>query len=111
MPSAIILTVYALAVARVTRLVTSDKITEGIRYRFVASRLRRKYGVSPTAEQMGSPPMLAYLIMCPWCISIWIGAALAPFVALWGTRPWLWAPAFALAASYVSGFLAQREGQ
>jgi hypothetical protein len=111
MPSAIILTLYVLAVARVSRLITSDKLTEKWRYRFVASRFRRAYGPDPGAEQMAQPPLLAYLAMCPWCISIWVGAVAAPVVALWGRSPWVWAPAFALAASYVTGFLAQREGQ
>lgn len=125
MHSAIILVVYALAVARITRMVTDDRLFNKPRgavivrawtraYPVVKSKPagpeRRDLLVSVMTNHATMPPMLAYLIVCPWCVSIWIGALVAPLAWLWGTRPWFAIPAVALAFSHVSGFLATREG-
>lgn len=65
------LIVSALAVYRLTRLITADVVTE---------RLRRPF------ERRGE--RWAYFITCPWCTSVWIAAGwalllwLAPTVAL-----------------------------
>lgn len=48
-----------LAAARLTRLITEDKITEPIRDEIV--------GRAPSSR-------LAYLVTCPRCVSIWAGA-------------------------------------
>ncbi len=50
---------------------------------------------------------LAYLWECDWCASAWIGAALTYATWRW-TETMLWVTA-ALAASAVTGLLAQRE--
>lgn len=124
MLSPIILVVYALAVARLTRMITADKILERPRVAFVKWAWRRSYSwikaeakedrnkalAAVMANHADRPPMLAYLAFCPWCVSIWIGAGTAPLVWLWGARPWLFVPALALALSYVTGFLATHEG-
>jgi hypothetical protein len=123
--------VYALAVARVTRLITSDKITERPRLVFVHWRYRKahpwidnidKEMLSPFSQaqlrkenlrlamEQNPPPLLAYMAMCPWCVSIYAGAITAPIVWFWGTSPWLVVPGLALAFSYLAGFLAQHEG-
>lgn len=52
---------------------------------------------------------IAYLVTCPWCVSIYIGAGVAWFYvwALGGTWPYgalIW-----LSSSAVTGLLAQRE--
>lgn len=124
MHSAIALLVYALAVARVTRLINSDVLLDGPRDHLVAWAWRRKYGMgqagqrSPeglgyrpaweTAREVGAvEPRLAYLITCPWCASIYVGAVAALLVWLAGGSPWLFVPALALAFSYVTGYLAQ----
>ncbi len=52
------LAVDALAAARVTRLVTEDKITEPIR----------------TYVQSLGVPRLEYLVSCQACVSVWAGA-------------------------------------
>lgn len=115
MPVAIIV-VYALAVARVTRLVTTDKLTLPPRRAVVDWAVRRRYGFVPIrneellAEIADNPPALAYLVNCPWCVSVYVGAAVAPLAWAWGTRWWLLVPALALAFSYVTGFLASKEG-
>jgi hypothetical protein len=123
--------VYALAVARVTRLIASDKLTEKPRLAFVHWRYRRAFPwidninkelLSPFSQvelrrqnlrlamEQNPPPLLAYMAMCPWCVSIYAGAIAAPLVWFRGTSPWLVVPALALAFSYLAGFLAQHEG-
>lgn len=78
----------ALAVARLTRLVTEDTITE------------------PLRERLSDRERLHYLITCPWCSSPYIaaGALLARRFA-----PGLWDPlARVLAFSEVAGLIAER---
>lgn len=59
------LAVGALAVARLTRLATEDKITERLRERLAAAASGR----------------LAYFVTCPWCVSMWLAAGWAVFVS------------------------------
>jgi hypothetical protein len=88
----IILTV--LAVARVTRLITDDRI------------LNRPRGVVARWLDVRGWDEMAYLIFCPWCMSVYVGAAAAGAWYAWGeTMPFM-AVTLALAASYVTGFLA-----
>lgn len=130
MTSAAVLLVYALAVARVTRLINEDVLLNGPRDRLVSWAWARKYGtgtVGPTsisepfvgygaqavplwqaARQGGAlEPKLAYLITCPWCASIYVWAVAAPLWYWLGGSPWVLVPAAALAFSYIAGFLAQ----
>lgn len=86
------LVIYALAVARVTSLITLDEITHTARRRIVRSLPLRPWATWPE-----------YLITCPWCASIWIGAFAAPFVYWHVGSPWLQLPALALAFSQVAG--------
>ena len=106
-----LIVVYALAVARVTRLIVADKLTEGPRERLADAAWRRRYADFWThAKADNAPePLLAYLITCPWCASIYVAAVAAPLAYFWGTSPWLLVPALALAFSYVTGFLAGKE--
>jgi hypothetical protein len=91
-----VLAVTALAVARITRLITTDYLTAGPR-----SRLIRRLGVDHK---------VSYLITCPWCASVWVGAVVAPAAYWWGGHAWFWLPASALAYSHVAGLLAGMEG-
>lgn len=135
MHPALTLAVFALAVARATRLITSDRITEAPR-RWLSIRLwapkiyrsdvtYRWPFASGTAEEIrdgqrvvaaerldagGDPPLSVYLLSCPWCASLWLAAAAAPLWYWLGSSPWLLVPAAALAFSYVTGFLASKEG-
>ncbi|WP_280366158.1 hypothetical protein [Nocardia wallacei] len=87
--TALILAAWVLAVARLTRLVTRDKLTEPIR--------------SALVERLGSGSQLTYLVHCTWCTSIWVAFASAPAaVALTGVSWWL-LPVLALAASHLIG--------
>lgn len=55
----------AAATARLARLVAKDSIFDAARLRYVRAMDER------------NRPMLAELAVCPWCISVWIGAAVA----------------------------------
>lgn len=94
--TAITLVLAALATARLTRLVTSDRLTQAPRH-WVVRRLPE-----------GS--LLAYLVVCDWCVSVYVGGAVAVAGAVAGAWPWTWAAPAALAFSYVAGWLAAREG-
>lgn len=110
MTPAITFLIYALAVARITTLINEDRVTRAPRDRFLAWSWRRAWG--PDADEIrdmgGDPPLLAYLIECPWCVSIYVGAVAAPLWYWLGTSPWLLVPAVALAFSYITGYLASR---
>lgn len=92
----IVLTV--LAVARVTRFITTDVLIETPRNAVLRWLVRD--------ERTTFAHKLAYLISCDWCSSIYVGAGAACAYAVWGeTMPFM-AVTLALAASYVTGFLA-----
>jgi len=130
MTPAISLLMFALAVARVTRLINEDALLDGPRARAVAWAWRRRYGAAITsarredgeiigqfpawrvAQMAGAlEPKVAYLIGCPWCASIYVGAVAAPLWYWAGLSPWCLVPAAALAFSYVTGLLAQVGGK
>lgn len=79
----------ALAVARITRLITKDKIAEPLRDRWAA-----RYVAS---DQM------SYLITCPWCVSVYV--ALAVSAARAAVPGWRYL-ARALASSQIAGLIA-----
>ena len=126
MHPALTFAVFALAVARVTRLVTADRITEAPRV-WLVDRLwgRTLVGLWPTSPPAharvygrreavkrrldgGDPPLAAYLVTCPWCVSTYVGAVAAPLWYYLGSSPWLLIPAAALAFSHVTGFLSSK---
>ena len=82
-----------LATSRITRLVTDDMITERPRT-WVLSKLHPDH-------------LPAYLVTCPWCVSVYAGAAAGTAWWAWGDTRVFTAAVGALAASYVAGFLAQ----
>lgn len=84
-----------LATARVTRLVTEDAILERPRT-WVLSKLHPDH-------------LPAYLVTCPWCVSVYAGAALAGAWWAWGDTRVFTAAVAALAASHIAGFLAGKE--
>lgn len=81
----------SLAVYRGTLLVTGDRITRTPR-RWLRARLNEEGRV-------------AYLLECPWCVSIYLGTIGAAVAWAWPDGWWRW-PALALAASGVTGLLA-----
>jgi hypothetical protein len=104
----------ALAVARLTRLVVGDTITEPVRER-VLEWVYRRAGDEQAAPVTGwteyahtdpEAPKLATLISCPWCVSVYFGMGVSlarRYVPGWDLAAW------ALAASEVAGLVASRE--
>ena len=98
----LLLFVTALAAARITRLITADKISEPIREWIVRKR--------------GPESQISYLIYCRWCtglyasivasICVWFGAGLRHLMPVSG---WFAIPALALAFSYLIGLLVRAE--
>ena len=97
MPVLVWFVVYALAVARITGLITTDEITRAPR----DAVLRRLDDTNRWHQA------LATLITCQWCASIWVAAATAPLAWWHGASPWVAIPAVALAASQVTGVLSR----
>jgi hypothetical protein len=82
------LVVSALAVYRLTRLITDDLITEPLR---------------KAIEHLGEP--WATGIECAWCVSVWVCAG---SVAMWLLIPALWhVLAVVLALSAVAGLITE----
>jgi len=93
--------IYAIeiiAFARLVVLLTSDMITARPRDAFVTALKERGH------------QMLAYLFLCPWCISIWLAIPAAPIIYAYGDSPWLYVPALGLALSAAAGALARVKG-
>ncbi|MCX0246421.1 hypothetical protein [Streptomyces drozdowiczii] len=84
-----------LAAARLTRLVTRDRITQAPR----EWALRR----------LPDGHLLAYLVMCDWCVSVYVGAVTATAWVVWGDERLFIGITAALAMSHVTGWLAARE--
>lgn len=79
----------ALAVQRVTRLVTKDEVTAGLRDRVA----------------LNGPDKLAYLVSCPFCVSVYAGAAASLARTVF---PRAWRPlAYALALSAATSLKAE----
>lgn len=85
------LTIGALAVHRLTRLVTEDEVARPLRERLSGDGTTR----------------LAYFLTCPWCVSIWVAAGWA---ALTASAPAVAVPAgTVLAWSSAAGLLTSLE--
>jgi len=89
--------VMALATARVTRLVTRDRILAAPRRAILRA--------------LPDDSLLAYLVVCDLCVSVYTGALAAVYGAAAGWWSWEDAVFVALAYSYVTGWLASREGE
>lgn len=85
----------ALATARITRLITSDRITEAPR-----NWILRK---------LDANSLWAYFMVCDWCTSVYVGAGAAAAGAALGWWTWALAVPAALAFSYTAGYLASKE--
>jgi hypothetical protein len=86
----------ALSTARLTRLVTTDRITQA----------PRNWAIRKLPEHS----LIAYLLVCGWCVSMYTGAAVAVLGAAYGMWSWPEAVLAALAFSYTAGWLASWEG-
>jgi hypothetical protein len=104
MPSALVLLLYALAVARLTTLITTDEISRPTRRHLVArfdpyKRLHRwiVYALGDAEDGTANG--------CPWCVSVWVAAATAPLIWVAHQSPYVLVPTLALAASQVTGMI------
>lgn len=96
-PPALVLLIAGLAVHRVTRLLIADKITDPLRGRLTFT------------STGGYRPTLGYLLSCPWCVSVYVAAAMATALAVAGWPGWLAWPATAAAWSTLTGWIAGHE--
>lgn len=81
----------ALATARLTRLVNEDAILD-----------------PPRAwVQQHASDAVSYLVTCPWCVSIYVGGGVAGATYAWHAYWPVQVGLIALAASMVTGVLAQ----
>jgi hypothetical protein len=96
----VVLTV--LTVARVARLITVDRISQRLRDRLA--------GITRDADgnPVGLPrrPLVAYLVTCPWCVSVYFAPFAAAATVWWPTNRAVWIVMLAGAASWVAGIAA-----
>jgi hypothetical protein len=125
--SLIVLIVWFLAIARVTRLINADTILDAPRAwlatRAVTAREDANLAKADGRELFPRQPLqrraarwektLAFT-QCPWCVGMWLAllSAWAPMVLLsWFSRPWYLDAvvylALALAASHLVGVFAR----
>lgn len=75
MTDPVILIVLVFAVARVTRLIVDDKISLPFRQWVLA--------------KSGEDGWFFYLVSCPWCMGVWVAAAMTTVTALWDCKIWV----------------------
>lgn len=90
-PSSLDYVLGAAATARLARLVTRDSIFDAPRLQYVSAMDRSGHS------------KLAELAVCPWCVSVWIGGAVA--IAIHGKMPGYRLIATALAFSLTAGVI------
>lgn len=90
-----------LATARVTRFITTDVLFETPRNALI-TRLVKESG-HPVRDK------IAYLIVCDWCASVYVGAALMGAWHYWGESMWFMMTTAALSMSYGAGYLASAD--
>jgi hypothetical protein len=109
MPEWWLVALASLAAYRVTRLVTSDKITEPIferiRWRLEA-RWHEKHDERGSQTEWNSK--LAFMLSCPWCLGFWVCGVFTVVLSLayglnYPILTWL-------AMSTVVGFLGRIDG-
>jgi hypothetical protein len=98
MPPPWYLIIYALAVMRVTGLITTDTITEPLRDKLTHPQ---KGWLDQTPGSLGH--WLSDLITCQWCMSRWVATPTVFLVWHVGDSPGLLIPATILALSQVTG--------
>lgn len=100
----------ALAVWRLTRLITFDLLTQGLRDKVRTYEARPERDVITDSrrfgEQVGTVGPLTTLVNCPWCASVWVAAGVALLRRV-APLPWR-ATARTLAVSVVAGALDAR---
>jgi hypothetical protein len=104
--SAVLLTLDALAVARLTRLVMLDSILAPVRELLKGRKPAQSMDLGGSRIMVAARPRVAELLGCPWCVSPYLAAAVVACQAL-AAAVWLYVSAV-LAFSMVAGLLAER---
>lgn len=94
----LVLAMYVLVAARVTRLVNYDAVLDPVRL-WVARRIS-------ALQKVGSPSrwiVVAEFMACPWCVGFWVSVFLAPAVVLILGWPWWTLAVLPFAASHLVG--------
>lgn len=81
------------ATLRLTILISLDKITFSFRDWVAGKQDHRPFR------------LIDALLGCPWCLSIWVAATVAPVAYLLGDTAWFLVPALILTASQVTGMM------
>lgn len=115
MIEALELGVDALAVYRLTRLVTTDRVLRPLRVHVIRQAYRRRDPAGPRFDAArwdeiprtdDDPPEAAAFIICPWCVGQWMALGA---VVLRAGAPRIWRPlSRALALSGAAGLIASR---
>lgn len=88
----VVLALFVLTTARLTRLINADVILDPLRI--------------AVARRRGPDSTLSYFLSCPWCVGLWLSLLLAiPTVAVLGWPWWSLIP-LGLSGSHVVGLLA-----
>ena len=87
------LVVAALAVARVTRFFTEDRLAVKLRQWVV--------------QRWGADSLPSYFIHCPWCVGMWMSVLVVPAVLF--PYPWVVAIYAVAAVSMTTGLLLDRK--
>lgn len=115
----LILIVYVLCLARLTRLINGDRVFDWLRL-IPARKMREAQMEYAEASAHGQGQRAAraadrvrrwdtvlYFVQCPWCVGMWFSIASAS-VPVWIIGwPWWYFPALGLAASHLIGVCAR----
>lgn len=99
-----LLLITTIAVARVTRLITVDKIFEPFREWLIRVN--------------GDTGWITYLAFCPWCMSVWVSTALVPPAWFLTHAPdtlaltsWIGLPLTVLAVAHLAALILTKENR
>lgn len=107
----LLLLLYVLTVHRVSRLLTVDKLP------IIAvprDRVCDYFGIyDPEGKLVAGRQLgvvgwsVAYLLTCPWCMSVWVGTGLVFWLGAFVSTPlpWLWVAAGSTVTGFLSGVL------
>jgi hypothetical protein len=113
--SAVLLVIYAAATFRLTRLATTDTIFVPARDWLFARGFKKMVRAVPGADpEVRNDRRKGHLIAailyglatCPWCVSVWLAAAVVLLAKYQGS--WFVYVALALALSAVAGIVSER---
>lgn len=97
----------ALAVYRLSVLVTRDLITDGLRKKLGQPwTIKAHDGSHMTRAGSGARYWLWQMCLCPWCVSVWLAVPVLLLTRYW-PEGWQYG-ALLLALSGIAGFLEER---